>query len=103
MQKIANHFTQLYTPASYDCPTLFDLTRLENLSCDHLDFEGLAEAYRQSVEAELHKLRPNTFIASDGTVFSHDEWKPLTGGEATQLYWNVSRINVGHLLTLYSR
>ena len=102
MQKIANHFTQLYTPTQ-DCPTPFDLTRLENLSCDHLDFEGLAEAYRQSVEAELHKLRPNTFIASDGTVFSHDEWKPLTGGEATQLYWNVSRINVGHLLTLYSR
>lgn len=103
MQKIANHFTQLYTPASYDCPTPFDLTRLENLHCDHMDFEGLAEAYRQSVEAELHKLRPNTFIASDGTVFSHNEWKPLTGGEATQLYWNVSRINVGHLLTLCAR
>ena len=51
MQKIANHFTQLYTPASYDCPTPFDLTRLENLSCDHMDFEGLAEAYRQHVEA----------------------------------------------------
>ena len=28
MQKIADHFTQLYTPASYDCPTPFDLTRL---------------------------------------------------------------------------
>ena len=68
-----------------------------------MDFEGLAEAYRQSVEAELHKLRPNTFIASDGTVFSHDEWKPLTGDETTQLYWNVSRINVGHLLTLCAR
>ena len=103
MQKIANHFTQLYTPASYDCPTPFDLTRLENLHSDHLEFESLAEAYRQCVEAELHKLRPNTFIASDGTVFSHDTWKSLTSGEATQLYWNVSRINVGHLLTLCVR
>ena len=35
MQKIANHSTQLYTPASYDCPTPFDLTRLENLSLPH--------------------------------------------------------------------
>lgn len=103
MQKIANHFTQLYTPASYDCPTPFDLTRLANIDSRLLDFEGLAEAYRQCVEAELHKLRPHTFIASDGTVFSHDEWKPLTSGEATQLYWNVSRINVGHLLTLCAR
>lgn len=103
MQKIADHFTQLYTPTSYDCPTPFDLTRLENLSCDHMDFEGLAETYRQSVETELHKLRPNTFIATDGTVFSHDEWKPLTSGEATQLYWGVSRINIGHLLTLCAR
>lgn len=103
MQKIANHFTQLYTPASYDCSTPFDLTRLENLSCDHMDFEGLAEAYRQRVEAELHKLRPDTFIASDGTVFSHNEWKPLTQTEATQLYWNVILINIGSLLTLFAR
>lgn len=103
MQKIADHFTQLYTPASYDCPTPFDLTRLQNIDSNLLDFEGLAEAYRQCVEAELHKLRPHTFIASDGTVFSHDPWKPLTSGEATQLYWNVSRINVGHLLTLCAR
>ena len=103
MQKIADHFTQLYTPASYDCPTPFDMTRLENLSCDHMDFEGLAEAYRQSVEAELHKLRPDTFIATDGTVFSYDAWKPLTQTEATQLYWNVTRINIGSLLTLFAR
>lgn len=102
MHKIADHFTQLYTPTP-DCPTPFDLTRLQNIDSNLLDFEGLAEAYRQSVEAELHKLRPHTFIASDGTVFSHDAWKPLTGGEATQLYWNVSRINVGHLLTLCAR
>ncbi|MES7024625.1 hypothetical protein U6S03_12195, partial [Cutibacterium acnes] len=60
-------------------------------------------AYRQRVEAELHKLRPNTFIASDGTVYSHTEWKPLTSEEATQLYWNVTRINIGHLLTLFAR
>ena len=39
MQKIANHFTQLYTP-TLDCPAPFDLTRLENLPCDHMDFEG---------------------------------------------------------------
>jgi len=103
MQKIANNFTQLYTPTNNDCPEPFDLTRLENLHCDHLDFEGLAEAYRQHVEAELHKLRPNTFIATDGTVFSHDEWKPLTQTEATQLYWNVTRINVGQLLILCAR
>lgn len=103
MQKIANHFTQLYTPTNDNLPTPFDLTRLENLSCDHLDFEGLAEAYRQHVETELHKLRPNTFIATDGTVFSYDAWKPLTGGEATQLYWNVTRINIGSLLTLFAR
>lgn len=103
MQKIANHFTQLYTPASDDCPTPFDLTRLENLSCDHLDFGALAETYRQHVETELHKLRPNTFIATDGTVFSHNEWKPLTSEEATQLYWNVTSINIGHLLTLCAR
>ena len=55
------------------------------------------------MEAELHKLRPNTFIASDGTVFSHNEWKPLTQTEATQLYWNVIRINIGSLLTLFAR
>ena len=61
MQKIANHFTQLYTPASCCCPTPFDLTRFENLSCDHMDFEGLAEAYRQHVETELHKLRPVSY------------------------------------------
>lgn len=103
MQKIADHFTQLYSPASYDCPEPFDLTRLENLPCDHMDFEGLAETYRQHVETELHKLRPNTFIATDGTVFSHDEWKPLTSEEATQLYWNVTRINIGSLLTLCAR
>lgn len=103
MQKIANHFTQLYTPTNDDCPTPIDLTRFENLSCDHLDFEGLAEAYRQRVETEFHKLRPNTFIASDGTVFSYDAWKPLTDGEATQLYWNVIRINIGSLLTLFAR
>lgn len=103
MQKIANHFTQLYTPASYDCPTPIDLTRLENLHSDHLDFEGLAEAYRQRVEIELHKLRPHTFIATDGTVYSHDEWKPLTQTEATQLYWNVTRINIGSLLALFTR
>lgn len=103
MQKIADHFTQLYSPASYDCPAPFDLTRLENLPCDHMDFEGLAEAYRQSVETELHKLRPDTFIATDGTVYSHNTWKPLTSGEATQLYWNVTRINIGHLLTLFAR
>lgn len=102
MQKIANHFTHLYTPAP-DCPEPFDLTRLDNLSCDHLDFAGLAETYRQSVEAELHKLRPHTLIAADGTVYSHDEWKPLTADEATQLYWHVTRINVGHLLTLFAR
>lgn len=102
MQKIANHFTQLYTPTQ-DCPEPFDLTRLENLHCDHLDFEGLAEAYRQSVEIELHKLRPHTFIASDDTVYSHGEWLPLTGEEATQLYWHVTRINIGHLLTLFAR
>lgn len=102
MQKIANHFTQLYTPTP-DCPEPFDLTRFENPSCDNMDFEGLAEAYRQHVEIELHKLRPNTFIASDGTVFSHDEWKPLTQTEATQLYWNVIRINIGSLLTLFAR
>ena len=102
MQKIADHFTQLYTPTQ-DCPEPFDLTRLQNLPCDHMDFEGLAEAYRQRVETELHKLRPHTFIASDGTVFSYDEWKPLTQTEATQLYWNVSRINIGHLLTLFAR
>lgn len=102
MQKIANHFTQLYTHTP-DCPEPFDLTRLQNIDSNLLDFEGLAEVYRQRVEAELHKLRPNTFIATDGTVFSHNEWKPLTGGEATQLYWNVTRINVGHLLTLCAR
>ena len=103
MQKIANHFTQLYSPASYDCPTPFDLTRFENLPCDRMDFEGLAEAYRQRVETQLHKLRPDTFIASDGTVFSHNQWKPLTSEEATQLYWHVTRINIGHLLTLFAR
>ena len=102
MQKIADHFTQLYTPTP-DCPEPFDLTRLENTPCDHMDFEGLAEVYRQSVETELHKLRPDTFIASDGTVFSHNEWKPLTGGEATQLYWNVIHINIGSLLALCAR
>lgn len=102
MQKIANHFTQLYTPAP-DCPEPFDLTRLENLPGNHLDFEGLAAAYRRSVETELHKLRPNTLIASDGTVYSPNEWKPLTADEATQLYWNVTCINVGHLLTLFAR
>lgn len=102
MQKIANHFTQLYTPTQ-DCPEPFDLTRLENLHSNHLDFEGLAEAYRQSVETELHKLRPNTFIATDGTVFSHNEWKPLTQTEATQLYWNVTRINIGGLLARFAR
>ncbi|ACX30836.1 Gp43 (endogenous virus) [Propionibacterium phage PAD20] len=103
MQKIADHFTQLYTPASYDCPTPFDLTRLENLPCDHMDFEGLAETFRQSGKAKFHKLRAGRLIASDGPGFTQDEWKPLTGGEATQLYWNVSRINVGHLLTLCAR
>lgn len=102
MQKIADHFTQLYTPTQ-DCPEPFDLTRLENLHCDNLDFEGLAESYRQSVETELHKLRPDTFIATDGTVFSYDTWKPLTQEEATQLYWNVTRINIGSLLALFAR
>ena len=26
MHKIADHFTQLYSPANYDCPTPFDLS-----------------------------------------------------------------------------
>ena len=103
MQKIVNHFTQLYTPDSNDCPEPFDLTRLQNLHSNHVDFEGLAEAYRQNIEAELHKLRPDTFIATDGTVYSHNQWKPLTSEEATQLYWNVTRINIGSLLTLFAR
>lgn len=98
---ITPSLTSLYRQTEIDVLSLHSLT--ENHS-DDIDLDMVRRMYHAKVqEAELHKLRPDTFIASDGTVFSHTEWKPLTGGEATQLYWNVSRINVGHLLTLCAR
>lgn len=97
---ITPSFTSLYGQTEIDPLSLHSLTGNHS---DDIDLDMVRRMYHAKVQEAIRLIRPLWTVTRDGTVYSHDEWKPLTGGEATQLYWHVSRINVGHLLTLCAR
>lgn len=91
--------------------TLYGQTEINPLHPAHLAGRDIGNTcpsiicrlYRTKVEEAIRLIRPLWTVTLDGAVYGPRDWQPLTEDEVTQLYWNVTRINIGHLLTLFAR